>query len=95
MTTLMPDVEVQTRADNGETRFFDSVKKAFGYADENRNVWKISWSDGTTHERIRMVRESGGNWRYEPMDAQTIAASLGHNVFDNPELDLKETRKPH
>ena len=101
MTQLIPDVEVQTRANDGEIRFFASVKKAFAYADRHPEVWKISWTDHGTLERIRMVRSESG-WVYEDlMDsvAEELKPELNHNIFqakvEPHNINLKQTRKPY
>lgn len=63
---LLPDKEVQTRNTEGETLFFETIKEAFQQADLDPTVWKISWSDPDTEERVRFVREEeNAGWKFE------------------------------
>ncbi len=62
--------EVQTRSEEGGLNYFKSVKEAFDYAEEHRDVWKISWSQGD--ERLRFIRNPNWNkkpslWGFEPI----------------------------
>jgi len=59
-----PTLEVQTRDESGELKFFKTIKEAFAYATQNKEVWKISFSIG--EERVRLVRTHVG-FVYEPL----------------------------
>lgn len=59
--------QVQTRDEDGALHFFDTVSKAFEYAYATPSVWKISWTDSETEERIRMVRVDRGGWEFSPI----------------------------
>jgi len=64
----MVETEVQTRNEDGELQFFDTLSKAFEYAKKDRTVWKISFD--YAGERIRLVRRQArdeyDSWLYEP-----------------------------
>lgn len=52
-----PELEVQTRDEDGALRFHKTVKAAMDSAKEDQKIWKISWSDISTGERVRLVRK--------------------------------------
>lgn len=55
-------MEVQTRSSCGELKYFPTLREAQDYADENPEVWKISFAL-STGERVRLVkREAGWVW---------------------------------
>lgn len=60
-------MEVQLRTDDGELLYTDSVFNAFRYAQEHPEVWKISWSEEGRKNRVRLVRDKWGAWKFEPM----------------------------
>ena len=64
-------MEVQTRNHSGDLKFFQTVKEAFDYADENMSVWKVSF-EGTRFVRVEAV-DGRWVWDYQPMD-KIIAA---------------------
>lgn len=68
MTQLKNDKEVQTRDLDGGLRFFETIKEAWAYAGADKKVWKVSWTDSDTLERVRFVRTNSGDWVFEPMD---------------------------
>lgn len=57
-------MEVQTRDESGELRFFKSLKEAMAYANENNQVWKVSFGVGNG-ERVRLVRVRASEFRTE------------------------------
>ncbi len=57
---------VQMRHENGDLFFRDSVKKCMEEAKDDLGIWKISWTDSQSGERIRLIR-SGHAWVYEPI----------------------------
>lgn len=63
--------EVQTRNDAGATPTHETIAAAFKAAEEDLSIWKISWTDATTGERVRLVRcrddEQLLIWRYDPI----------------------------
>ena len=56
-------MEVQTRSQTGEIRFYNTLESALADAQTDVKVWKVSFNaeDGT---RIRLVRTIEG-WTYE------------------------------
>jgi hypothetical protein len=58
-------VQVQTRNDEGELKYFRSVTGAFKYAKLHEDVWKISWAEG--HRRVRFIRLNTDAWVYQPI----------------------------
>jgi hypothetical protein len=58
-------MEVQLRDEVGVLTFKETLKEAFEYADEHREVWKISF-DAPSGERVRLVRSLVG-WMYDPI----------------------------
>lgn len=63
-------LEVQTRSDSTGIKVHDSVKDAFKFTEQDWTVWKISWTDPVTGERIRFVRLGTSTWQYSPMDIE-------------------------
>lgn len=59
--------EVQTRAANGALRNFPSLKEAFKAAEEDKTIWKISFSL-PNGEHVRMEKERNA-WLYVPIIA--------------------------
>lgn len=57
-------IEIQTRNDDGELKFFNSLKNAFIYADIDKTVYKISYYIGKSG--YRLIRY-GSNWNNEPI----------------------------
>ena len=80
---LVNDKEVQTRDEDGAIRFFQTIKEAFGYAERHPGVWKVSWSDSDTHERLRFVRTVSGDWKYDP-----IELAVARHPSNGPARDL-------
>jgi hypothetical protein len=60
-------MEIQTRDNNGELRFFTSMKEAMSYANSNHGVWKVSFSL-PNGERVRLVRLVSDSWMYEAIN---------------------------
>lgn len=56
--------EYQTRSEKSGVMQHISLHQAFTYAEQDKSVWKISWSEGT--DRIRLVKINDG-WKYEPL----------------------------
>jgi hypothetical protein len=63
---MPPQLEVQLRCEDGELLFARTVKEAMQMAEKDPDIWKISWTDSITDERIRLVRH-GMVWVYEPI----------------------------
>jgi len=57
----MPTLEVQMRCEDGELLFVGTIKEAMRRAENDPSIWKISWTDGTTGERIRLVKFNHNN----------------------------------
>jgi hypothetical protein len=57
-------IEIQTRNDEGELKFFNSLKSAFNYADIDKTVYKISYTIGKS--RYRLLKY-GNDWNNEPI----------------------------
>jgi len=80
-------MEVQTRSEDGELRFFPTIRGAMDWANEhNDTVWKVSFS--VNGERVRLVRyyaRSTGHcfWVYEPIDINWID-DPDEPLFTNP-----------
>lgn len=87
-------MEVQTRSEDGSLKMWPTIAAAFAEADRDPDIWKISWTDKETNERVRMVRRTALTygvfknlvkakndvWIYEPI------------VF--PVIDEAETDEP-
>jgi hypothetical protein len=67
----MPTLEVQLRTEEGDLLYARTIAEAMKMAKENMNIWKISWTDCITDERIRLVR-AGHAWVYEPITLPEI-----------------------
>jgi hypothetical protein len=63
----MPKLEVQMRHENGDLLFRNTIRECMEYARMNIGIWKISWTDAITGERIRLVRHGEYTWVYEPI----------------------------
>lgn len=65
-------MEVQTRNFDGATPVWPTIADAFAEAKKDLSIWKISWTDSSTGERVRLVRTVDylGEivWSYEPID---------------------------
>jgi len=74
------DPEIQTRGNDGKISFWPTIAAAMVAAENDTTIWKISWTDQQTQERVRLVRRkglvpgSGGQlhgghdvWVYEPI----------------------------
>ncbi len=66
--------EVQTRNEAGATPVYETIDAAFKAAEEDVTIWKISWTDATTNERVRFIRvrligisSEQIYWRYDPI----------------------------
>lgn len=68
---------IQTRSKTGELRYFASIHGAMQYAKSHEDVWKISWTNDATGERVRLVAKLmsyvGIEWVYEPIITKEIA----------------------
>jgi hypothetical protein len=52
------NLPVQTRAEDGSLCYFPTLSEAMKFADQNKSVWKLSFSfEG---ERVRLVRRDDG-----------------------------------
>jgi hypothetical protein len=67
---------VQTRSEMNGLVFFDTVAEAIRHAEIDDTVWKISF-DASTGERIRLVREHGHTWVYDPIVLPTPPKPMG------------------
>ena len=61
-------MEIQVRSRDGSLGYVNTVHEAFTLAEHNKAIWKISWSEGDL--RVRFVRASANDWRYDPMMAE-------------------------
>jgi hypothetical protein len=63
-------MDVQTRG-NGECLLWPTIAAAFEAAEKDSSIWKISWDNKETNERVRLVRSTGGIlgdlWVYSPI----------------------------
>jgi hypothetical protein len=63
---------VQTRNEAGELSYHTTIASAMKMAENDPTIWKISWTEGTTGERIRLVRGTPGDrlsgFYYEPIE---------------------------
>jgi len=62
--------QCQTRNHEGATIQHATVAEGFKAAEKDQTIWKISWTNDVTNERIRLVRQNRGPqfvWVYEPM----------------------------
>ena len=67
MVRLMAE-EIQTRNEEGELKYFPSLRAAFAHVQTDPTVWKVSWSYHS--ERVRLVRtvrlvKEGSEWKYD------------------------------
>lgn len=63
-------MHVQTRNDDGEIPTYETIAEAFKAAEKDPSIWKISWTDKTTNERVRLVRyriDGVSEWVYRPI----------------------------
>jgi hypothetical protein len=64
-------MEVQTRNEKGATIQHPTIAEAFHHAKNvDQSVWKISWTNAETNERVRLVTYRVGDtmgWVYEPL----------------------------
>lgn len=72
----MLELEIQLRREDGGLLHARTVAEAMKMAGEDSTIWKISWTDNITDERIRLVRkefnvmgaqEKVSFWLYEPI----------------------------
>lgn len=83
-TNRSPDDFVQLRNEEGSLVFVSSIEKAMKEAEKDSDIWKISWTDGTTNERVRLIRRTVKYqdesevtfWSYEPLDFNEIKEEL-------------------
>ena len=54
---------IQVRFNNGSLAVYETLADAFRAAEEDEEIWKISF-DGKSGERVRLIRTEGG-WLYE------------------------------
>lgn len=66
-------MEIQTRSEVEGIVIHSTIEDAFNYAADNPDVWKISWSNESTGERVRFVRSEprGVSWEYESIESVT------------------------
>jgi hypothetical protein len=53
-------MEFQTRSEKSGVRFHDTFERALDFAQEDKEVWKISFTIPDTRERVRFVRTDSG-----------------------------------
>ena len=73
----MPHLEVQLRREDGGLLSARTVSEAMKMADEDPTIWKISWTDSITDERIRLVRaleSKNYDWVYEPITVPVLGS---------------------
>lgn len=83
--------DVQVRFISGECRMLESVKEAFQLAEQEPDIWKISWAEGD--HRVRLVRQNEYYqdavkpiWLYEPLDFGASGDDPDHfHVFIPPD----------
>lgn len=64
--------ECQTRDHEGATIQHETIDGAFKYANANSEVWKISWTNSETNERVRLIRKTFMvNSEYDPVQELT------------------------
>jgi hypothetical protein len=70
----VPTLEVQVRDEDGSLFYCRTIKEAMDMAKEHPSIWKISWTDSITDERIRLVKKTESPlgiirdfWVYEPI----------------------------
>lgn len=69
----MGNLNVQIRSEENGLAWVDSIEEAMKKAEDDISIWKISWTDKTTNERIRLVRVTFPDqgdmeyWVYEPI----------------------------
>lgn len=72
----MPELDVQLRREDGGLLHARTVAEAMKMAGEDSTIWKVSWTDNITDERIRLVRKEFTQkgteakaclWIYEPI----------------------------
>lgn len=69
-------MEVQTRDQDGALNYYPSIKDAMAASAQDCSVWKVSWTDSETKERVRLVRTTvttddghqGDLWAFEPIE---------------------------
>jgi len=54
MSTRVAPMEIQLRTHEGDLPRVSSLKEAFEAAEQDPEIWKISWTEGD--HRIRLVR---------------------------------------
>lgn len=60
-------LEVQTRSEENGIQVFNSISDAFKATEVDWTIWKISWTDSETGERIRFIRHGMSVWQFAPM----------------------------
>ena len=63
---------VQVRSEETGIREYPTVLEAFNAAEDDKTIWKISFSLG--EERVRFIRDENqlDNWRHEPLITEEI-----------------------
>lgn len=64
----------QVRHDNGAIEHYPSMRDAYRAALKDKTIWKISFTVG--NERIRLLREGGADFSYDPISLQDMKASI-------------------
>ena len=62
--------QVQGRSETTGMHLFGSVSEAFKATEDDWSIWKISWTDKETGERIRFIRLGTSTWQFAPMDVE-------------------------
>jgi hypothetical protein len=62
----MPHLEVQMRREDGGLLYSETIKEVMNMAEDDLSIWKISWTDSASNDRVRLVRQ-GKTWVYEPI----------------------------
>lgn len=63
----MDDKKYQTRSEETGLNFFDSLSEALDYAESDLTVWKISYTEKGTDNRIRLLKGNDGIWTNVPI----------------------------
>ena len=64
-------LEVQTRSVRGELKFFPTVKEGFEAAEEDPEIFKVSFGL-PSGERVRLVRGEDGKFFYEDLMTEVL-----------------------
>jgi hypothetical protein len=85
----MPSLEVQLRREDGELLFARTIAEAMRMANQNPDIWKISWTDCITDERIRLVKT---HFKYETQEFGTLETEIW--AYEPIDVNGKELKEP-